>query len=95
MNEVVRGMQVPKMRAAYIAAFENLLTVKPDLELTQKAALEPEFVDRFFRHIQLHGVEQVDLTSIHMRITAAQLGIVNNYGSWDKFLNAKPSGSLL
>lgn len=95
MNAIATRMQVPKMRAAYIAAFENLLTEKPDLELTQRAALEPEFMHRFFQHIELYGVERVDLTSVHMRVTAAQLGIPNTYGAWEQFLNAKQSGALL
>lgn len=95
MSQISYRMQLPKMRAAYITAFENLLSVKPDLELTQKAALDKEFMQRFFAHIELYGVERVDLTSIHMKITAAQLGITNTYGGWEQFLAAKQSGALL
>jgi len=88
-------MQLPKMQAAYKAAFQNLLSVKPELELTQRAALDPDFMRRFFSHIELHGVNGCDLESIHFRITAAQLGIPNNLAGWQKFLNAKPQGGSL
>jgi hypothetical protein len=95
MSSIAKRMQIPKMRAAYISAFENLLTVRPDLELTQKAALDEDFVRRLFARIELYGMKDFDLSSIHCTITAAQLGIPNTQAGWDNFLNARQTGSLL
>lgn len=95
MSSIASKMQVPKMRTAYINAFENILTVKPDLELTQRAALDEDFMRRFFAHIEMYGVERADLDTIHFKITAAKLGISNSRGGWDNFLAAKQTASLL
>lgn len=95
MSSLINKAQLQKMQRAYQTAFENLLSVKPDLELTQKAALDEDFQRRFFANIELYGVERVDLESIHMRITAAQLGIINNRLGWDNFFKGKQSGALL
>jgi hypothetical protein len=95
MSSVAVKMQLPKMRVAYIRAFEGLLAVKPELELTQRSALDEDFMRRFFAHIEEHGIEQCDLDTVHFKITAAQLGIMNTRAGWENFLNARGSRSLL
>lgn len=95
MSSVVNRMQVQKMRTAYIAAWEEILMVEPGLELTQKAALNEDFMRRMFASIELTGMNQYDLSSPHARITAAKLGILNTAAGWENFLDGKRGGSLI
>lgn len=95
MTSVINKMQLQKMQRAYRTAFENLLLVKPDLELTQKAALDEDFMRRFFAHIEMYGVAKADLDSLHFRITAAQLEISNSPIGWENFFKGKNNRSLL
>lgn len=96
MSTIKNKQQVQKMQVAYISAWENILSVKPQWELTQAGALEENYMRRFFAHIELYGVERCDIEAPHFVITAAQLGIVNTFSGWDRFLNGQsPVGSLL
>lgn len=95
MASLINMAQLQKMRRAYVAAFENLLLIKPDLELTQKNALDEDFQRRFFLHIEKNGVESIDLDSMHMRLTAAQLSIDNTRAGWKNFFENRQTGALL
>jgi hypothetical protein len=95
MSSIANKMQVQKMRQAYVKAWENILMVDPGLELTQKSALDEDYMRRLFAHIEIKGMQEFDLDSPHARITAAQLGILNTPGGWENFLAGKRSNSLL
>lgn len=84
-----------KMREAYIAGWENILTIRPDLEHTQQRMLDQEFMRRFFTHIEMKGVVECDLENISFRLMAARLGVHNTQIGWKLFIEGTPKGGSL
>lgn len=97
MADKIHQGNLQRMRNAYKKAFEGLLLVAPELELTQRNALEENFMRRFFARIELRGVEpDWDLNAVAFKITAAKLGIVNSRRGWEDFLyNRRTTGTML
>ena len=98
MSEKVNPTSLLRMKRALQTAFEGLLSVAPELELTRRQWLDEDRQRRFFARIELRGVEpDWDFSAVVFKITAAQLGIMNTRVGWENFLYARKvkSGTLL
>jgi hypothetical protein len=86
-------MALRRMREVYTEAFEDLLMVRPDLELTRERALDPAFMSRFFGRIEREGIHEgnANLDTIHFKLMASKLGIINSHPIWHQYLNGNNS----
>lgn len=89
------AMAAIKMRAAYVDGWENILTRRPDLEHTQQRMLDPDYMRRFFTHIESRGVIDCDLDHLSFRLMAAGLGVHNTQTGWKLFIEGAPKGGAL